>query len=71
MDFGLHLRAPGGRGGHPTVSGSGPSLSSGLFVYDFFLGEGVYILACFFVPLHCETLDDGTAERESERERDG
>ena len=22
------------------------------------------ILACDFVPLHCETLDDGTAERE-------
>ena len=29
-----------------------------------------YILACMFVPLHCETLDDGTAERESERERE-
>ena len=24
------------------------------------------ILACDFVPLHCETLDDGTAERERE-----
>ena len=29
------------------------------------------ILACVFVPLHCETLDDGTAEREREREREG
>ena len=27
------------------------------------------VLACHFVPLHCETLDDGTAERERERER--
>ena len=26
------------------------------------------ILACVFVPLHCETLDDGTAEREREGE---
>ena len=26
------------------------------------------ILACIFVPLHCETLDDGTAEGERERE---
>ena len=25
------------------------------------------VLACHFVPLHCETLDDGTAERERER----
>ena len=25
------------------------------------------ILACIFVPLHCETLDDGTAEGERER----
>ena len=28
------------------------------------------ILACVFVPLHCETLDDGTAERERERGRE-
>ena len=28
------------------------------------------ILACVFVPLHCETLDDGTAEREREGERE-
>ena len=29
----------------------------------------LYILACVVVPLHCETLNDGTAERERERER--
>ena len=28
------------------------------------------ILARVFVPLHCETVDDGTAEKERERERE-